>query len=167
MSDNHEALPVNDDPLEQLGNGEAWASSFDSFDANDPVLDLTLKSVRRYALRRQIAAALVACLLFLSGIVFERLVFGGDESKASQSPGASIASNARPPRGPQRPDGRSRQLQMSMDLKLRGDRLLSVDSDIAGALRSYREFLELTIDPRAREVDISDSWLLAALKSRP
>jgi hypothetical protein len=140
----------------------------------EAVLAKTIGVMRRRRIGKRIglAAALVGC--YAAGLLTMSLVRELSSSSnlatatiplAPGSAGGSERNNVLPPTDHREPDLAAAKLTPYDRLRQLGDRQLSDETDIPGAIRTYRRALQVASnDQRAVSVD-HDSWLLMAIKS--
>ena len=136
------------------------------------ILDLTLGVVRARRRTRQGLAAAVVVGAYVAGAV-TMFVLRPSPAVDPTSDAAAVTDDAAGQPGPALLNPRaleSRAVAMETPferatlLRAAGDRYLSDQSDVAAALRCYRELLKLASSDERTRSDPSDTWLLAALK---
>ena len=143
-------------------------------DQRDAIVVKTIGIMRRRRMAKRIglAAALAGC--YAAGLLTMSLIRELNSSPnlataitplAPGSAGGPERENAPPATDQREPDLAAAKLTPYDRLRQLGDRQLSDETDIPGAIRTYRRALQVASnDQRAVSVD-HDSWLLMAIKS--
>jgi hypothetical protein len=138
--------------------------------ARATMLDATLHVVRRRRHARRVAAAAIVIAAYAAGLATHAIV--GESDGVVTAPAAELRAAPEPlapsPVTPgaleSRAEATASQDERVVLLRAAGDRYLSDFSDVAAALRCYRELLKLVSSDERSRFDPADTWLLAALK---